>query len=94
MSLNKKGFAISWGLRKNRAGEEDFFFRYPSFPNGQGAFVVTGHVQGLGREGEIDPFGLEALHDLEVNPGGVLQIVPIGGRVVPVEDQDVQGISV
>ncbi len=51
-------------------------------------------MQGLGREGEIDPFGLEALHDLEVNPGGVLQIVPIVGRVVPVEDQDVQGISV
>jgi len=38
-------------------------------------------VQRLGREGEVDPLGLEALHDLEVDPGVVLQIVPVFGRV-------------
>ena len=51
-------------------------------------------IERLRGKGEIDAFGIEALYDLSVDPGGVLQKVPILGRVVPVINHDVQGISV
>ena len=76
-------------LSLNRTGRETLFFGHPALTDGKGSFVVTGHVQDLGREGEIDSFGIEALHDPCVDPGGVIQIFPIVGRVVPVYDQNV-----
>ena len=78
--LNAKGRR----LRKNRTGREGLFFGFPTLTDGKRSLVVTGHVQRLGRESEIDSFGVEAFHDLDVDPLGVLQIVPVLGRVVPV----------
>ena len=65
-----------------------------SLTDGEGSLVVIGQVQCLRRKGKVDPFLIEALHDLDVDPVGVLQIVPILGRVIPVDDDDVQGVSI
>ena len=60
----------------------------------EGSLVVTGQVQRLRREGKVDPFGFETLHDPGVDPAGVIQKCPVIGRVVPVDDQDVQRVDV
>ena len=51
-------------------------------------------MQCLRWEGKVDPFGIEALHDLGVDPGGVVQICPIFWWAVPVDDPEVQGVGV
>ncbi len=84
------------GLGKIRTLREILFLGRPSLTDGERALFVTGQMQRLGREGEVDTFRVEAFHDLEVNPAGMRQIVPILGGVEPVDDQDVQrgGIEV
>ena len=81
-------------MLKGRVIGEGTFLGNRSLANVERPLIVAGQVQRLGRKGEIDPFGIEALHDLGVDPGGVIQIVPIIGRVVPVDNQDVQGVGV
>ncbi len=49
-------------------------------------------VAHLSRQGGLVAFGIKALYDLFVDPGGVLQVVPIRERVIPVDDQDVEGV--
>ena len=46
------------------------------------------------RKGKVDPFGVKALLDLEIDPGRMIQIVPKNWRVVPVDDQNVQRVRV
>ena len=57
-------------------------------------FFITGQVQRLRWEGKVDAFGIKALHDLGVDPGGVVQIFPVIRRMVPVDDQDVKRVGV
>ena len=56
---------------------------------GKGPLIVTGQVKGLRWKGEVNPLGLEALHNLNVHPIGVFKIIPILGRMIPVDDQNV-----
>ena len=65
-----------------------------SLTNIERPFFVTGQVQCLRWEGKVDPFGIETILDLEIDPGGVIQICPIIWRVVPVDDQYVQRVRV
>jgi len=51
-------------------------------------------VERLGREYEVDAFRIEPLHDLHVDPSGVLQIIPVFGWVIPENDDDTERVRI
>ncbi len=56
--------------------------------------LVPRQVERLGRESEVDAFHVEPLHDLQVDPIGVLQIIPVFGWVIPVNDDDIERVRI
>ena len=50
---------------------------------------IASEMHGLGGEGEVDSCGVESLEDLHVHLFAELEEVPISGRVIPVDAEEV-----
>ena len=58
------------------------------------ALVITGVVDRLAWEGEIDPCLIEAIHNLHVNVMSMFVIQPEVWRMKPIDDKYVQGVLI
>ena len=51
-------------------------------------------MERLGRKREVNTLCIEALDDLHIDPGGMLQVIPVLWRMVPVVDEQIERIGI
>lgn len=73
-----------------RAGANSFRLRNLFLPDSERSLLVPRKVEPLGRKSEVDALRVEPFHDLHVDPIGVLQIFPVCGWMIPVNDDDIE----